>query len=122
MFLTELRLMALSLGTQREQFEQRTERTCPRPFLLRPPPRLFLVILNRLDVSLVHAVGTRWSSEGGLERLARCVTSLAVVVLLKAIHHCPISDCTSNPFPLYPPVPSLPTIPFPQSTHVVLKW
>ena len=36
MFLTVNRLMALSLGTQREQFEQRTGLTWPRPFLLRP--------------------------------------------------------------------------------------
>ena len=36
MFLTVNLLMALSLGTQREQFEQRTGLTWPRPFLLRP--------------------------------------------------------------------------------------
>lgn len=30
------RLMALSLGTQRAQLEQRTGLTWPRPFLLRP--------------------------------------------------------------------------------------
>lgn len=36
MFLTVNLLMALSLGTQREQFEQRTGFTWPRPFLLRP--------------------------------------------------------------------------------------
>lgn len=43
MFLTVKRLMALSLGTQREQLEQRTGLTWPRFFLLRPPDRLFLV-------------------------------------------------------------------------------
>ena len=30
------RLMALSLGVHREQFEHRIGLTCPRPFLLRP--------------------------------------------------------------------------------------
>jgi hypothetical protein len=43
MFLTVNRLMALSLGTQREQLEQRMKLTLPRPFLLRPPFLLFLV-------------------------------------------------------------------------------
>ena len=43
MFLTVKRLMALSFATQREQFEQRTKPTWPRPFLLRPPFLLFLV-------------------------------------------------------------------------------
>lgn len=43
MLRTVKRLMALSLPTQREQFEQRTKLTWPRPFLLRPPERLFLV-------------------------------------------------------------------------------
>ena len=43
MFLTVKRLIALSLGTQREQLEQRMKETLPRPFLLRPPFRLFLV-------------------------------------------------------------------------------
>lgn len=31
------------MGTHREQLAQRTNLTCPRPFLLRPPERLFLV-------------------------------------------------------------------------------
>lgn len=43
MFLTVKRLMALSLGTQREQLEHRTKPTWPRPFLLRPPLLRFLV-------------------------------------------------------------------------------
>jgi hypothetical protein len=43
MFLTVNRLMALSFGTAREQFEQRRKVTCPRPFLFRPPFLLFLV-------------------------------------------------------------------------------
>ena len=43
MFLTVKRLIALSFATQREQLEQRTKLTWPRPFLLRPPLRLFLV-------------------------------------------------------------------------------
>lgn len=43
MFLTVKRLMALSLPTQREQFEQRMNVTWPRPFLLRPPFLLFFV-------------------------------------------------------------------------------
>ena len=43
MFLTVKRLMALSFATQREQFEQRTKPTWPRPFLLRPPFLLFFV-------------------------------------------------------------------------------
>ena len=43
MFLTVNRLIALSLGTQRLQFEQRMNETWPRPFLLRPPFLLFLV-------------------------------------------------------------------------------
>ena len=44
-------LIALSLGTHREQFEQRTGLTCPRPDLLRPPFLLFFVIL-KLEVGL----------------------------------------------------------------------
>ena len=40
---TVKRLIALSLGTHREQFEQRTKPTWPRPFLLRPPFLRFLV-------------------------------------------------------------------------------
>lgn len=43
MFRTVKRLIALSLPTHREQLEQRTNTTCPRPFLLRPPFLLFLV-------------------------------------------------------------------------------
>ena len=43
MFLTVKRLMALSFPTHREQLEQRTNLTWPRPFLLRPPFLLFLV-------------------------------------------------------------------------------
>lgn len=43
MLRTVKRFIALSLATQREQFEQRTKVTCPRPFLLRPVFRLFLV-------------------------------------------------------------------------------
>ena len=43
MFLTVKRLMALSLPTHREQFEQRTNLTWPRPFLLRPLFLRFLV-------------------------------------------------------------------------------
>jgi hypothetical protein len=43
MFLMTNRLIALSLGTHRAQLEQRTAGVCPRPFLLRPPDRLFLV-------------------------------------------------------------------------------
>ena len=43
MFLTVKRLMALSFATQREQFEQRTKPTWPRPFLLRPPFLLVFV-------------------------------------------------------------------------------
>jgi hypothetical protein len=43
MLRTVNRLMALSLGTARAQFEQRTKLTWPRPFLLRPPFLLFLV-------------------------------------------------------------------------------
>ena len=37
--------MALSLGTQRQQFEQRTIAVCPRPCLLRPLLRRFDGIL-----------------------------------------------------------------------------
>lgn len=43
MFRTVNRLIALSLATHREQLEHRTNPTCPRPFLLRPPFLLFLV-------------------------------------------------------------------------------
>ena len=43
MLRTVKRLMALSFATQREQFEQRTNLTWPRPFLLRPLFLLFLV-------------------------------------------------------------------------------
>ena len=43
MLRTVKRLMAFSLGTHREQFEQRTKLTWPRPFLLRPLFLLFLV-------------------------------------------------------------------------------
>jgi len=48
-------LMALSLGTQREQLEQRMKVTWPRPFLLRPPFLLFLVILS---VVVQHRLST----------------------------------------------------------------
>ena len=43
MLRTVNRLMALSFATQREQLEQRTKPTWPRPFLLRPLFLLFLV-------------------------------------------------------------------------------
>ena len=43
MLRTVKRLIALSLGTHREQLEQRTNATWPRPFLLRPPFLLFFV-------------------------------------------------------------------------------
>lgn len=43
MLRTVKRLIALSLATHREQLEQRTNPTWPRPFLLRPPFLLFLV-------------------------------------------------------------------------------
>lgn len=43
MLRTVKRLIALSLGTHREQLEQRTKLTWPRPFLLRPLFLLFLV-------------------------------------------------------------------------------
>ena len=43
MLRTVKRLMALSFGTHREQLEQRTKLTWPRPFLLRPLFLLFLV-------------------------------------------------------------------------------
>jgi hypothetical protein len=46
MFRTVKRLIALSLATHREQLEQRTKPTWPRPFLLRPPFLLFFVCLN----------------------------------------------------------------------------
>jgi hypothetical protein len=49
MFLTVKRLMALSFATQREQFEQRTKPTWPRPFLLRPPFLLFLVCQGEIE-------------------------------------------------------------------------
>lgn len=49
MFLTVKRLMALSLPTHREQFEQRTNLTWPRPFLLRPPLLRFLVYKTRFS-------------------------------------------------------------------------
>ena len=43
--ITDVRLIALSLATQHEQLEQRTNVTCPQPFLLHPVFRLFLVCL-----------------------------------------------------------------------------
>ena len=43
MLRTVKRLIALSLPTQREQLEQRTKLTWPRPFLLRPLFLRFLV-------------------------------------------------------------------------------
>lgn len=49
--LTWKRLMALSLGTQRAQFEQRMAQVWPRPCLLRPPFLLFLVIFCGRTVS-----------------------------------------------------------------------
>ena len=49
MLRTVKRLMALSLGTHREQFEQRTKLTWPRPFLLRPLFLLFLVCTGEGD-------------------------------------------------------------------------
>lgn len=39
-----------TLGTHREQLEHRTKATCPRPFLFRPFPLLFLVMLGDLDL------------------------------------------------------------------------
>lgn len=44
MLRTVKRLIALSLPTQREQLEHLTNVTWPRPFLLRPLFRLFLVL------------------------------------------------------------------------------
>ena len=50
----------LTFGTHREQFEHLTGLTCPLPFLLRPPPLLFLVILLYLrDVSAGGSVPRR---------------------------------------------------------------
>jgi hypothetical protein len=40
-----------TLGTALEQLEHLTNLTCPLPFLFRPPPLLFLVIV---DCLLVH--------------------------------------------------------------------
>jgi hypothetical protein len=56
MFLTVKRLIALSLGTQREQLEQRMKVTLPRPFRLRPPFLLFFVyteIKSRVSMKIV---------------------------------------------------------------------
>ena len=53
MLRTVKRLMALSLGTQREQFEQRTKLVWPRPFLLRPLFLLFLVCTGE-DQQVTH--------------------------------------------------------------------
>ena len=53
MLRTVKRLMALSLGTHREQFEQRTKLTWPRPFLLRPLFLLFLVCTSE-DQQVTH--------------------------------------------------------------------
>ena len=47
MLRTVKRLMALSFGTHREQLEQRTKLTWPRPFLLRPLFLLFLVCTRK---------------------------------------------------------------------------
>lgn len=44
------RLIALSLGVHREQFEQRTGLTWPRPDLLRPLEARFLTMLGDYDV------------------------------------------------------------------------
>eukprot|EP00450_Noctiluca_scintillans_P003711 CAMPEP_0194495440 /NCGR_PEP_ID=MMETSP0253-20130528/13037_1 /TAXON_ID=2966 /ORGANISM="Noctiluca scintillans" /LENGTH=72 /DNA_ID=CAMNT_0039336695 /DNA_START=240 /DNA_END=455 /DNA_ORIENTATION=- len=52
MFLTLKRFTALSLGTQREQFEQRTMAVCPRPCLDRP-------LLRRLEGMARHPRGER---------------------------------------------------------------
>lgn len=48
MFRTVNRLIALSLGTHREQLEHRTGLTCPRPALLRPPFRLLVVYFDAI--------------------------------------------------------------------------
>lgn len=59
MFLTVNRLIALSFATQREQFEQRTKPTWPRPFLLRPLFLLFLVCQKNMFSILAHIVRSR---------------------------------------------------------------
>lgn len=46
------RLIALSLGVQREQLEQRTGLTWPRPFLLRPLEARFLTMIAVLCVGI----------------------------------------------------------------------
>lgn len=43
------RLIALSLGTQRAQLEQRTGRTWPRPLLLRPLVKTSAILLERIS-------------------------------------------------------------------------
>jgi hypothetical protein len=61
MLRTVKRLMALSLATQREQLEQRRNATWPRPFLLRPPFLLFLVMLGE---SRWIRVSKSWTGPG----------------------------------------------------------
>ena len=52
MFLITNFLIALSLGTHRAQFVQRTNLTCPRPCLLRPQLRLFCVYMLNMKIKL----------------------------------------------------------------------
>lgn len=74
MLRTVKRLMALSLGTHREQLEQRTKVTWPRPFLLRP---LFLLFL-------VCAAGCQLSCAG--ERSPAGVIRSPVVPSIASVH------------------------------------
>jgi hypothetical protein len=69
MFLTMYFLMALSFGTRAAEFSQRTNLTCPRPFLFRPLFRRFLVILmsnpNSETFELVELLGEMWAVISG---------------------------------------------------------
>jgi hypothetical protein len=70
-FLTVKRLIALSLATAREQFEQRTKLTWPRPFLLRPPFLLFLVCRE----TVCQSSGPSWRRAMHPAQIHGCIVS-----------------------------------------------
>ena len=59
------RLMALSLGTQRAQLEQRTGLTWPRPFLLRPLEIVSPLFHHMSAFKLSLPAGLLWRTSGG---------------------------------------------------------
>lgn len=77
-------LIALSLGVHREQLEQRTGLTWPRPFLLRPFDALFLTILAVCYVMFV-----------GIEGVGIRCRRWALWLLRGFFDACPIEVCSA---------------------------